>query len=302
MKKGKCSWRTHGGDLNGHVSKRSDGYQRVHGGKGYVQRNTEGERILECAESLNMAVVNTFYQKRDEHLITYKSGQHATQIDYVMIRRADLKSVRNCKIIPGEAVVAQHRLLYFQEKVREKQVPKTETVQEDWQSTKSALLETAEEVCGTTKGRRYQGRETWWWSTEVQEAIRRKKVASKAWQSDRDENLRETYKEAKRKAKRAVAKAKEEAWREWYEKMETNEGERIIYKVAKQRVQSRQDVGEDYPTVKAPFPNINEKEVEETMKKIKSGRATGCSGLPVDLLKHLGKEGIQMVTSLLQKV
>ncbi|XP_047501811.1 uncharacterized protein LOC125047577 [Penaeus chinensis] len=96
-----------GADFTGHVGKRSDGYQRVHVGKGYAQRNTEGERVLECAESLDMAFVNTFYQKKDEHLITYKSGQHATQIDYMMIRRADMKSVRNCKAIPGEAVVIQ---------------------------------------------------------------------------------------------------------------------------------------------------------------------------------------------------
>ncbi|XP_063595374.1 uncharacterized protein LOC134772337 [Penaeus indicus] len=124
--------------------------------------------------------------------------------------------------------------------------------------------------------------------------------------------------------------------------METKEGERIIYKVTRQRTQSRQDVGEvsvikdkngvllteenkvkerwreyfsnllnvenewdplqDCPPAEGPLPDINEKEVEEAMKKMKSGRATGCSGLPVDLLNHLGKEGIQMVTSLLQKV
>ncbi|XP_047495893.1 uncharacterized protein LOC125043700 [Penaeus chinensis] len=193
------------------------------------------------------------------------------------------------------------KIIEFQEKVREKQVPETETGQENWQSIKSAILEAAEEVCGTTKGRRYQGRETSWWTPEVQEAIRRKKVAFKAWQRDRDEDLREAYKEAKREAKRAVAKDKEEAWREWYEKMETKEGERIIYKVAKQRAQSRQDVGEECPPVEGPLSDINEKEVEEAMKKMKSGRATGCPGLPVDLLEHLGKEGIQMVTSLLQR-
>ncbi|XP_047487222.1 uncharacterized protein LOC125038030 [Penaeus chinensis] len=54
------------------------------------------------------------------------------------------------------------------------------------------------------------------------------------------------------------------------------------------RIRSREDGGK--------------KEAEDAMKKMKSGKATGCSGIPVDLLKHLGKEGIRMVTSLLQKV
>ena len=48
----------------------------------------------------------------------------------------------------------------------------------------------------------------------------------------------------KREAKAAVAKAKNEAYKEWYDKMGTEEGERMIYKVAKQRARSRRDIGE----------------------------------------------------------
>ncbi|XP_047499240.1 uncharacterized protein LOC125045797 [Penaeus chinensis] len=59
---------------------------------------------------------------------------------------------------------------------------------------------------------------------------------------------------------------------------------------------------QDCPPVEGPLPDLNEKEVEEAMKKMKRGRAIGCSVIPVDLLKHLGREGIQMVTSLLQNV
>ena len=50
--------------------------------------------------------------------------------------------------------------------------------------------------------------------------------------------------ETKREAKAAVAKAKNEADKEWYDKMGTEEGERMIYKVAKQRARSRRDIGE----------------------------------------------------------
>ena len=48
----------------------------------------------------------------------------------------------------------------------------------------------------------------------------------------------------KRQAKAAVAKAKTKAYKEWYDKMGTEEGERLIYKVAKQRARSRRYIGE----------------------------------------------------------
>ena len=48
-------------------------------------------------------------------------------------------------------------------------------------------------------------------------------------------DLKEAYKNTKREAKAAVAKAKNEAYKEWYDKMGTEEGERMIYMVAKQR-------------------------------------------------------------------
>ena len=55
--------------------------------------------------------------------------------------------------------------------------------------------------------------------------------------------LKEAYKNTKREAKAAVAKAKNEADKEWHDKMGTEEGERMILKVAKQRARSRRDIG-----------------------------------------------------------
>ena len=97
------------GDLNAHVGERSDGYEGVHGGRGFGRRNVEGERILEMADALELKIMNTMYKKRQEHLITYKSGQNETQIDFMIVRRKDRKAVLDCKVIPGEAVVTQHR-------------------------------------------------------------------------------------------------------------------------------------------------------------------------------------------------
>ena len=56
--------------------------------------------------------------------------------------------------------------------------------------------------------------------------------------------LKEAYKNMKREAKPTVAKAKNDAYNDWYDKMGTEEGERMIYKMAKQRARSRRDFGE----------------------------------------------------------
>ena len=97
--------------LNGHVRKNPGVYQRVHEGKSYGQRNREGEKFLESMENLDLALVNTFFNKKEEHLVTYKSGGNSSHIDFIMTRKSDLKEMRDCKVIPGEEVVSQHRLL-----------------------------------------------------------------------------------------------------------------------------------------------------------------------------------------------
>ena len=45
------------GDLNGHVGAEADGYEGIHGGFGYGDRNVEGCRILEFSEAHGLVVV-----------------------------------------------------------------------------------------------------------------------------------------------------------------------------------------------------------------------------------------------------
>ncbi|XP_047024179.1 craniofacial development protein 2-like [Helicoverpa zea] len=100
-----------GGDLNGHVGSRTFTYQRIHGNWGYGNINPEGENILQFALTHDLAIVNTFFSKRPEHLVTYKSGGACTQIDYILTDRHRLKTFRDCKVIPGEPLTSQHRVL-----------------------------------------------------------------------------------------------------------------------------------------------------------------------------------------------
>ncbi|KAL5137686.1 Craniofacial development protein 2 [Glycine soja] len=58
--------------------------------------------------------------KREEHLITYKSGGTCSQIDFFLIRKSDRKYCLNCKVIPGESLTTQHRVLVMDVRIRDR--------------------------------------------------------------------------------------------------------------------------------------------------------------------------------------
>ena len=68
------------GDWNGHVGTAAGVYSEAHGGHGYGTRNPDGERMLEFAIANELRVGNTWFKKRNSHLVTYSSGGHSTQI------------------------------------------------------------------------------------------------------------------------------------------------------------------------------------------------------------------------------
>ena len=113
---------------------------------------------------------------------------------------------------------------------------------DEWDKTAEMLRKTAETVLGVTFGKRKGDRETWWWNKEVQESIKEKKEAKKAWDKIRDENTKKIYKEKKSKAKKAVAMAKGRAYDDLYARLETKEGEKELYRLARQRDRVGKDV------------------------------------------------------------
>jgi hypothetical protein len=90
------------GDLNGHVVSIRVGFDEVHGGFGYGSRNQEGEGILNFALTYDLIVVNTLFRKRVSHLLTFSNGQHCSQINFILVRREDMHTCLDYKVIPGE--------------------------------------------------------------------------------------------------------------------------------------------------------------------------------------------------------
>ncbi|MCJ8743810.1 hypothetical protein PDJAM_G00098470 [Pangasius djambal] len=100
-----------GADLNGHVGEGNTGDEEVMGKFGVKERNLEGQMVVDFAKRMDMAVVKTYFQKREEHRVTYKSGGRNTQVDYILCRRGNLKEISDCKLIVGESVARQHRMV-----------------------------------------------------------------------------------------------------------------------------------------------------------------------------------------------
>ena len=104
------------------------------------------------------------------------------------------------------------------------------------------LRKTAETVLGVTFGKQKGDRETWWWNEEIYESIKEKKEAKKAWDKIRDENTKKVYKEKKSKARKGVAMAKGRAYDDLFARLETNEGEKELYRLVRQRDRAGKDV------------------------------------------------------------
>ena len=149
------------------------------------------------------------------------------------------------------------------------------------------------------------------------------------------------YKEKKNKAKKAVAMAKGRAYDNLYAGLETKEGEKELYRLARQRARAGKDVqhvrvikdengsvmvnseavlkrwkeyfeklmneenNTDPRTEKAEVVNeeVNcvSREVKNALKRMKKGKVVGTNELPVEVWKCMGEMGIEFLTRLFNR-
>ncbi|KAK3530735.1 hypothetical protein QTP70_000759 [Hemibagrus guttatus] len=295
-----------GADFNGHVGEGNTGDEEVMGKFGVKERNLEGQRVVDFAKRMDMAVVNTYFQKREEHRVTYKSGGRRTQ----KLRQA----------LGGQAVLP-----------------------DDWETTEEVIRETGRKVLGVSSGRRKEDKEAWWWNEEVQDSVQRKRLAKKKWDMDRTEENRQEYKELQHRVKREVSKAKQKTYDELYTRLDTREGEKDLYRLARQRDGDGKDVQqvrvikdrdgrvltseesvqrrwkeyfeelmneenerekrvEGVNSVEQKVDKIRKDEVRKALKRMKSGKAVGPDDIPVEVWKCLGEAAVEFLTSLFNRV
>ncbi|KAK3526680.1 hypothetical protein QTP70_031470, partial [Hemibagrus guttatus] len=286
-----------GADFNGHVGEGNTGDEEVMGKFGVKERNLEGQTVVDFAKRMDMVVINTYFQKREEHRVTYKSGGRRTQV-----------------VLP-----------------------------DDWETTAEVIRETGRKVLGVSSGRRKEDKETWWWNEEVQDSIQRKRLAKKKWDMDRTEENRQEYKELQRRVKREVSKAKQKAYEELYTRLDTREGEKDLYRLARQRDRDGKDVQqvrvikdrdgrvltseesvqrrwkeyfeelmneenerekrvEGVNSVEQNVDKIRKDEVRKALKRMKSGKAVGPDDIPVEVWKCLGEAAVEFLANLFNRV
>ncbi|KAK3525135.1 hypothetical protein QTP86_018096, partial [Hemibagrus guttatus] len=291
-----------GADFNGHVGEGNTGDEEVMGKFGVKERNLEGQMVVDFAKRMDMAVVNTYFQKREEHRVTYKSGGRRTQIE---------KKTKWWKLKKEEC--------------------------------SEVIRETGRKVLGVSSGRRKEDKETRWWNEEVQDSIQRKRLAKKKWDMDRTEENRQEYKELQRRVKREVSKAKQKAYEELYTRLDTREGEKDLYRLARQRDRDGKDVQqvrvikdrdgrvltseesvqrrwkeyfeelmneenerekrvEGVNSVEQKVDKIRKDEVRKALKRMKSGKAVGPDDIPVEVWKCLGEAAVEFLANLFNRV
>ena len=91
--------------------KNANGYEVVYGGRGFGRRNLEGDKTLAFAVTHNLVVSNSLFMKRASHLVTYQSEKNQSQIDYILVKKQNIKLMCDVKVIPNEGCVTHHKLL-----------------------------------------------------------------------------------------------------------------------------------------------------------------------------------------------
>ena len=178
--------------------------------------------------------------------------------------------------------------------------------------------------------------------------MKTKKDSFKKWQKDRTENNLKSYRQACKEAKRTVGDARARAYDDFYAKLDSKDGEKIIYKLAKMREKKTRDFSqvkciknEDLSVLvkdeeikdrwKTYFEKLlNEKhgervdeeefgcpeesreyrfyrriqrsEVAMALKRMKSGKALGPDGIPIEVWKCLGEVGVSWLTKLFNRI
>ncbi|KAK3516865.1 hypothetical protein QTP70_027079 [Hemibagrus guttatus] len=213
-----------GVDFNVHIGEGNRGDEEVMGKFGVKERNIEGQMVVDFAKRMDMAVVNIYFQKREEHRVTYKSGDRDRE-----------KKTKWWKLKKEECCEE------FRQKLRQALGGQV-VLPDDWETTADMIRETGRKVLGVSSGRRKEDKETWWWNEEVQDSVQRKRLAKKKWDMDRTEENRQEYKELQCRVKRGVSKAKQKAYDELYTRLDTREGEKDLYRLARQRDRDGKDV------------------------------------------------------------
>ena len=112
----------------------------------------------------------------------------------------------------------------------------------DWQDIHQILVETAKEVFGETSGKgTHTEKETWWWQEETRKAVALKRATFKQFQMNEN---KDKFREANRASRKTFRIAKDATYEDLYAKLDSREGIKMVYKLAKTRERRSKDISD----------------------------------------------------------
>ncbi|XP_066965751.1 uncharacterized protein [Macrobrachium rosenbergii] len=267
-----------GADLNGHVGCENEAIGRVHGGHGIGERNPEGENVVDFAVALDMAIVNTFFMKKREHLITYRT----------VIRR-------HGKELLGETsgIIWEERESWWWEEDIGKVVKDKKEAKKRWEESQSVedrdrfreKNKVVKKMVAQAKAKAYDDVYN---ELGTKEGLNKMIKLSKA----RNKNTKDITHIKQIKDQDGVVLRKEEdimkRWKEYFEQLLNEENNRLI------RGDGQVNIG--------MVMRFSKQEVLDALKKMKNGKATGPDMIPVEAWKALGDEGVDILYDLMIKI
>ena len=188
------------GDCNAHIGVVEPGDEGSIARFGWGTRNRERRELVEMLMWNWLAVAGTFFQKKESHKITHRSGRHKTELDLLVVRQQQFRRVKDCKALAGEYVTTQHKPVVFEVRMKKWKEKRTMgqnntkwwkckdemmveyrerlrrkyeeldgekgPVDGEWRHYKDAFVGVAEELCGRTsgKGGTPRSRNQGWWT------------------------------------------------------------------------------------------------------------------------------------------
>ena len=75
------------GDINGHIGRRNDGFDRVNGWYGVGQMSSKGRMLFQFCLEKELCVTTTWFRGEGERKVIFRMGENETEIDLVLIKR-----------------------------------------------------------------------------------------------------------------------------------------------------------------------------------------------------------------------